>query len=48
VAEFILLLPAVSSAVFPSLLCSGRAGSGYQWWILLLSSFVAIGSFIAW
>ncbi|KAF6252860.1 hypothetical protein COO60DRAFT_493251 [Scenedesmus sp. NREL 46B-D3] len=27
---------------------NGRAGSAFQWWILLLSAFVAIGSFIAW
>jgi len=26
----------------------GRAGSAFQWWILVLSALTAIGSFIAW
>lgn len=45
----------VSSAVIVSCLHTktinthrGRAGSAFQWWILMLSALLAIGSYIAW
>lgn len=39
--------PLLSKRLAPHL-CSGRAGSSFQWWIPLLSAVLAIGSFIAW
>jgi hypothetical protein len=42
-------VPALSICIRCVSCCTrGRAGSAFQWWILVLSALLAIGSFIAW